>query len=73
MDQANVVAEISRNAAISSITSRYKQPQLIVDGDVICRDCELPIPPKRLEKMPDAALCVGCQEAQELEDSRYVG
>ncbi len=31
----------------------------------ICLDCEEPIAPKRLKALPEAELCVDCQEAQE--------
>lgn len=32
----------------------------------ICENCQEPIPPARLEFLPFAALCVGCQEQKEL-------
>ncbi len=31
----------------------------------ICRECEEPINPKRLEAIPWAALCVSCKESQD--------
>lgn len=31
----------------------------------ICLDCDEPIAPKRLKALPEAELCVDCQEAQE--------
>ena len=44
--------------------------QLIVDGVVICKDCQEPIPEGRLEKLPDADLCVECKQLQELKERR---
>jgi RNA polymerase-binding protein DksA len=31
----------------------------------ICESCGKPIPPKRLERMPGATLCVSCKEQEE--------
>jgi DnaK suppressor protein len=31
----------------------------------VCESCGQPIPPKRLERVPDASLCVSCKEKQE--------
>jgi len=33
----------------------------------ICESCGNPIPPKRLERMPGATMCVSCKEKQEKE------
>ena len=37
----------------------------------ICESCEEPIEIKRLEARPVAELCIGCKEAQELEEKVY--
>ena len=33
----------------------------------VCESCGQPIPAKRLERMPDASLCVSCKEKEEKE------
>jgi RNA polymerase-binding protein DksA len=35
----------------------------------VCESCGKDIPPKRLERVPDASLCVSCKEQQEKEQS----
>ena len=35
----------------------------------VCESCGQDIPPKRLERVPDASLCVACKEKQEKEQS----
>ena len=37
----------------------------------ICQDCEEKIHPKRLAAMPTAALCLACQEANDILHPRY--
>ncbi|HEV8596802.1 MAG TPA: TraR/DksA C4-type zinc finger protein [Candidatus Dormibacteraeota bacterium] len=43
----------------------------------ICVDCDHPIPPKRLEAIPEVETCLGCQERREVErraaDDQEVG
>lgn len=42
------------------------QPQWIVNGQVICIDCEYPVGILRLKAVPDACRCVDCQNITDL-------
>ncbi|MDQ7833848.1 MAG: TraR/DksA C4-type zinc finger protein [Humidesulfovibrio sp.] len=44
-----------------------EEPQLVIDGVVHCVDCEEPIAPARLDKLPKATRCVGCQEEADVQ------
>lgn len=57
--------ERQRVQAISDHQNRPKEDQLIVDGVVLCRDCDEPIPEPRLDHVPDAVRCISCQEFHE--------
>jgi DnaK suppressor protein len=41
------------------------------EGNVLCDDCGSVIPQDRLSVVPYAVLCVGCKQANEINDKRY--
>jgi len=64
--QAQAMAKASRNrrqAMLTKITAALKR---IDDGDYgLCRECEEPINPKRLEFDPTAIHCIDCASKDE--------
>lgn len=71
IDKANAAAETARLAAISEVTDRHREPQLVIEGEIVCIDCLDPIDADRLEKTPAAALCVPCLDEREQKEKRY--
>ena len=67
--QAQEMAKASsqrREATLKHIAAALKR---IDDGDFgLCRKCDEPINPKRLEFDPTATLCIGCASAAESSD-----
>jgi DnaK suppressor protein len=60
--------EIEREDAIRRILNRQleeEEPVFNDAGDRICFDCEVLIPPKRVELVPHAVRCVECQSIAE--------
>ena len=56
--------------ALEAHREKAKPPAQLkrVDGTVLCRECEEPIPLVRLERLPDAAFCVDCLAVLELRE-----
>ena len=68
IDDAQDAAECYRLACIAQAQSvESKGEQLVIKGVVCCEDCEEPIAPARLAKVPKATRCVACQEAADSE------
>lgn len=70
IDKANEQAEWHRQRAIKNALK--KQPTLsavftTVNGEQVqlCADCDTPIPKARLRVLPEAVLCIECQEVWE--------
>jgi len=59
--------EIEREDALRRILNKELEEEPVFNdaGDRICFDCEAPIPPKRMELMPQAVRCVECQSIAE--------
>jgi len=59
--------EIERDDAVRRILNRELEDEPVFNdaGDRICFDCEVLIPPKRVELMPHAVRCVECQSIVE--------
>lgn len=74
-EDAQPLAEMSQVIASSRNRARTKELRDIADalgrlaedpeGFGFCEECDDPIPPKRLELMPYATLCITCQGARE--------
>jgi DnaK suppressor protein len=66
-DLALQQTEIERDDAVRRILNRDPEEEPVFDdaGDRICFDCEVPIPPKRVELVPHAVRCVECQSIAE--------
>jgi RNA polymerase-binding transcription factor DksA len=64
MDRAQARELFDTAQAVKAQTGRAApvRPQLICaeSGAVLCRDCNEPIPLARLEREPQASLCVPC-------------
>lgn len=67
VDLALEQTEIEREDSIRRILNRplEEEPLFNDAGDRICFDCEVPIPPKRVELVPYAVRCVECQSIVE--------
>ena len=57
----------SRGVTLEAINESLRTIRDFPDDYGLCEDCEEPIPPKRLELMPWAPLCVKCQSKQEFD------
>jgi DnaK suppressor protein len=63
------VAHVPRDSGVSEVidvrTRQIAQALICLDQDTYgdCADCGQPIPPRRLEAIPFATLCVTCQSA----------
>ncbi|KJZ07798.1 hypothetical protein TW85_24695 [Marinomonas sp. S3726] len=64
LDRAALAEETFRAASIAS-SKQAKGVQTIVDGDIVCEDCDLVIPKRRLEAAPFATRCIRCQQRRE--------
>lgn len=75
MDKADIAIDLEstyREAALSeALHTRTSIKQLIRDGEVVCIDCEEPIPKQRLAVCPNAARCMDCQDYQETKHGRH--
>lgn len=68
MDNADIAQRnrtVYQQAARAHRVDTHEEPQLIVDGEVLCIDCENPIELARLAAKPAACRCVFCQEQKE--------
>jgi DnaK suppressor protein len=68
LDLAFKSREAEKKAAEERAKSRLKDDA----GNALCEECGAVIPPKRLEILPHALLCVGCQAHSEIIDKRFV-
>jgi len=74
IDDAQDAAECFRLACIAKAQSvELKGEQLVIKGVVCCEDCEEPIAPARLAKVPKATRCTACQEEAEAKVGAKVG
>lgn len=75
-DRAANTAEVDRDIALRRhlLSVQVLEDQIIDAGGMVwCLDCEASIPPERLEQVPHAVRCVGCQEAHELHVKQATG
>jgi RNA polymerase-binding transcription factor DksA len=59
-DRASIRQFIDIETALQARQAIAPVAQLIVGGVVVCKGCEKPIPPERLQRHPDSACCVPC-------------
>ena len=75
MDQLDIAEELEttyrQNALSHALASNVEPEQWIENGQMLCIDCDVVIPPKRLEAKPNAARCIQCQQRQEVENGLY--
>lgn len=62
-DEAQLLTEMEREAAIAALRARRAAGGAGAGG--ICIDCDEPIPLPRLAAIPGAERCLPCQEAAE--------
>jgi len=60
-DNAQKFEQMERDAALRNRTQPDETSQLIVDGQVLCVDCEEPIDQRRLKYIVNASRCQQCQ------------
>lgn len=63
-DRAGELEERERTKALARFFDEIAEadPQVSIDGVVVCLDCEDPLPAARLRAKPDAVRCIECQE-----------
>jgi len=61
-EQAQRVTDAATAAAIEDARRTPVEPALVRDGVRLCKDCEEPIPARRLEAWPKAVRCAECQD-----------
>jgi len=64
IDRAQEIETLHREAALAAAITK-PSPQLVINGQILCQECEEPIPTARLKRMPLASRCVDCQEIHE--------
>jgi phage/conjugal plasmid C-4 type zinc finger TraR family protein len=69
MDEADISEITQENLLrqkILKIKNELNQKNKLVDlNEVFCEDCDIQIPPKRIEALPSATRCVSCQQEYE--------
>ena len=71
LDRASHIETWQRDMALAEFKRRHPQPkQIMVNGKVVCMDCEEPICEKRLAGLPHAARCIDCQQDADKEQRR---
>ena len=66
VDQAKERELFHRAQALAAAKANAVEPeQLIIGHEVVCLDCEEPIPELRLLAKPDAVRCIDCQSLKE--------
>lgn len=63
--EAEVLHDAHVERVLALMRAREQEIPLVVAGNRLCIDCDEKIPKKRLEKMPHAVRCVGCQTIEE--------
>ncbi|WP_157954931.1 TraR/DksA C4-type zinc finger protein [Ignatzschineria cameli] len=70
IDKANELASWQTELALKNMKQKKPglDPLIVSENGVdiqLCADCEEEIPPQRLKALPDAVLCIDCQERWE--------
>lgn len=66
VDKAEISIEQSLQRSIDAVVKQPHEEQSISDdGDVLCTECWIVIPPMRLEAVPHATRCIHCQDLNE--------
>lgn len=72
LDNAHRLEEFNRNLAFKNHTAKSAKPNAEIVTDVrngkcvrVCAECDDEIPERRIVALPDAVLCVECQEVWE--------
>ena len=72
LDHAKVLEMQHRKHALEEFLGNSTEPpQQIINGQVLCIDCDSAIQPKRLQAKPNAARCIHCQHKTEKTHGRY--
>jgi len=64
-DRAQVLEEAEREMGIQEVLQQNKNHQIVINDEVICQSCYLPVPDERVEAYPDCTRCIGCQTRYE--------
>lgn len=75
LEHAQRLAEWFNDHALQLAQRRqrnYVEPQLIVNGCVMCLGCGCAVPAERLKVVPDACRCVGCQNLTDRQRAHFV-
>jgi len=65
LEQAQELELREREARVDEARRRPAREQLTINDEIVCRSCYEPIAAARLEVVPDAALCLECQQLYE--------
>ena len=65
VDRAQQIEERIREKTLAIPMNSFAGASLVIDEKRCCTDCDKPIPLKRLEVIPGAVRCVGCQTEYE--------
>lgn len=67
IDRANDLADFDRERAIANALAKKPVANAVFaeSGAQLCAECDEPIPVQRLSVIPDAVLCIECQEVWE--------
>lgn len=61
IDQANQQNEVWLASHLAAQRAHKSEAVKIIANQHVCIDCDNPINPERVEKMPDAPRCIDCQ------------
>jgi phage/conjugal plasmid C-4 type zinc finger TraR family protein len=66
-DQAQALEELHRDKALEAHrrSRRGDVSQLIIEGEICCRECNEPIEPERLKARPESVKCISCKVLEE--------
>ncbi len=71
VDRAKEVEALQRESAIKIARGVSEPEQEIINGRVVCIDCDVPIQAARLTAKPNAARCIHCQQIVEEKRKHY--
>ena len=71
LDRAKELEIYQRNQALRHALAVKEPPQEIINGRVLCIECDAAIEMARLAAKPEAARCIYCQQAFEQKELKY--
>ncbi|WP_354624854.1 TraR/DksA C4-type zinc finger protein [Psychromonas sp. MME2] len=72
IDNANQQNEVWLESHIAAQRAHKNEPVHVIGNTHYCIDCNEPINPERVAKMPSASRCVDCQSAIEKKEKHFV-